>query len=165
MLLEGQSADTSKGNQDSGFKLDDEGGKTANSASERASLDSNAHSSDASASSTAHQGKFANTGMSTESLRQIVYEETKYLDRLSRRIEALIESQEKLSRRIELYIRALGIFPSLGRGMAVGFGLVIGSTVIVGLFVYILTRAETIPLIGDFVKRVIDYINVEQLSR
>jgi len=111
------------------------------------------------------KGKFANSPVSTEKLRELVLEETNYLDKLSRRIEALIESQEKLSQRIELYVRSLRIFPSLGRGMALGFGLVIGSTVIVGLFVYLLTRAEAIPIVGDFVKRIIEYINVEQLSK
>ncbi len=109
-------------------------------------------------------GKFANTPGNVEELRALVTEETKYLDRLSRRIEALIESQERLAQGIDLYVRALRIFPSLGRGMAIGFGLVIGSTVIVGLFAYLLTRAEAIPIVGDFVKRIIEYINIEHLS-
>lgn len=114
---------------------------------------------------TPQAGKFANSPAKAQELKELVMEETKYLDRLSRRIEALIESQEKLSQKIELFVRTLRIFPSLGRGMALGFGLVIGSTVIVGLFVYLLTRAEAIPIIGDFVKRIIEYINIEQLSR
>ena len=109
--------------------------------------------------------KFANSLATPDKLKDLLVEDAKYFDELSRKIEALIKSQEKLSQKIELFVRSLRIFPSLGRGMALGFGLVIGSTVIVGFFVYLLTRAEAIPIVGDFVKRIIEYINIEHLSQ
>jgi len=93
-----------------------------------------------------------------ESLRQIVLEEAKYLERLSRRLEALIESQTELSRRISIYIRALGILPAIGRGIAGGFGVFLGATLVAGLFVVFLSRWEAVPIVGEFVKRILDYI-------
>lgn len=101
-------------------------------------------------------GKFL-TGC-PEDLRSIVLEEAQYLERLSQRIEALLESQTRLSRRIELYIKALGIAPSIGRGMAGGFGFFLGATLVAGLFVYILSQWEAVPVIGEFVKQILDYI-------
>lgn len=93
-----------------------------------------------------------------EDLRSIVLEEAQYLERLSLRIEALVESQARLSRRIELYIKALGIAPSIGRGMAAGFGFFLGATLVAGLFVYLLSQWEAVPVIGEFVKQILDYI-------
>jgi len=93
-----------------------------------------------------------------EELRRVVMEEAHYLDKLARRIEALVESQARLSRRIEIYIKALGILPSIGRGIAGGFGIFLGATLVASLFVLILTKWEAVPVIGEFVKRVLDYI-------
>lgn len=93
-----------------------------------------------------------------EDLRSIVLEEAQYLERLSQRIEALVESQTRLSRRIELYIKALGIAPSIGRGMAAGFGFFLGATLVAGLFVYLLSQWEAVPVVGEFVKQILDYI-------
>jgi len=93
-----------------------------------------------------------------EDLRRVVMEEAQYLDKLSRRIEALVESQTRLSRRIEIYVKALGILPSIGRGIAGGFGIFIGATLVAGLFVYMLTQWEAVPFFGEFVKRILEYI-------
>ncbi len=93
-----------------------------------------------------------------EDLRRVVMEEAQYLDKLSRRIEALVESQTRLSRRIEIYVKALGILPSIGRGIAGGFGIFLGATLVAGLFVYMLTQWEAVPFFGEFVKRILEYI-------
>jgi len=93
-----------------------------------------------------------------ESLREVVLEEAKYLERLSRRLEALVESQTELSRRIGVYIRALGILPAIGRGIAAGFGVFLGATLVAGLFVVFLSRWEAVPIVGEFVKRILEYI-------
>jgi hypothetical protein len=95
---------------------------------------------------------------SPDDLRSIVLEEAQYLERLSQRIEALVESQAKLSRRIEIYIKALGILPSVGRGIAAGFGVFLGATILAGLFVYSLSKWEAVPVIGEFVKQILEYI-------
>jgi hypothetical protein len=95
---------------------------------------------------------------SADDLRSIVLEEAQYLERLSQRIEALVESQTRLSRRIEIYIKALGIFPSVGRGIAAGFGVFLGATIVAGLFVYALSKWEAVPVIGEFVKQILEYI-------
>ena len=93
-----------------------------------------------------------------EDLRRVVKEEAQYLEKLSRRIEALVESQTRLSRRIEIYIKALGILPSIGRGIAGGFGIFLGATLVAGLFVYVLSQWEAVPFFGEFVKRILEYI-------
>lgn len=93
-----------------------------------------------------------------EDLRRVVMEEAQYLEKLSRRIEALVESQTRLSRRIEIYVKALGILPSIGRGIAGGFGIFLGATLVAGLFVYMLTQWEAVPFFGEFVKRILEYI-------
>jgi hypothetical protein len=93
-----------------------------------------------------------------EDLRRVVMEEAQYLEKLSRRIEALVESQSRLCRRIEIYVKALGILPSIGRGIAGGFGIFLGATLVAGLFVYMLSQWEAVPFFGEFVKRILEYI-------
>ncbi|MFA5947703.1 MAG: DUF5665 domain-containing protein [Candidatus Gracilibacteria bacterium] len=52
------------------------------------------------------------------------------------------------------------IWFSLLKGLMVGFGSVLGATVVVALFVYILSQISLVPVVGDFVKEVIDEIQV-----
>jgi hypothetical protein len=53
--------------------------------------------------------------------------------------------------------RSLGhfLFISLLRGVTVGFGTVLGATIVVSVFVYLLSQIEFIPIIGDMVKLII----------
>lgn len=52
--------------------------------------------------------------------------------------------------------RLMGL--SLLKGIMVGFGSVLGATVLVALFVYLLSQISLVPVIGDFVKDIIQEI-------
>jgi hypothetical protein len=44
------------------------------------------------------------------------------------------------------------------RGIVYGFGVFIGSILLVALFVWILSKLNTAPIIGDYVSRIYDII-------
>ena len=50
------------------------------------------------------------------------------------------------------------LFVSLLKGLASGLGFVIGTTLLVSLLTFALSQIEFVPIIGDFVSRVIDQI-------
>jgi len=47
---------------------------------------------------------------------------------------------------------------SLIKGIAFGFGSVLGATLIVAIFVYVLSKIQLVPVIGDFVKNLLNYM-------
>ena len=47
-------------------------------------------------------------------------------------------------------------------GIAWGFGVVLGGTIIVALVLFLLSKLDTVPLIGDFIGRIMDEINLRQ---
>lgn len=53
---------------------------------------------------------------------------------------------------------------SLLKGMMVGLGSIIGATVLVGLLIYLLSKISLVPIIGDFVKDIINQIQTESQS-
>jgi len=44
------------------------------------------------------------------------------------------------------------------KGIMVGFGSILGATVLVALFIYILSKISLVPVIGDFVQDIIKEI-------
>lgn len=44
------------------------------------------------------------------------------------------------------------------RGLMVGFGSVLGASVVVALFVYLLSKISFVPVVGDFVQDIIEEI-------
>ncbi len=50
------------------------------------------------------------------------------------------------------------IFVSLIRGLASGLGWVIGATILVSILTFMLSQIEFIPIIGEFVSRLITQI-------
>lgn len=52
--------------------------------------------------------------------------------------------------------RLMGL--SLLKGIMIGFGSVLGATVLVALFVYLLSQISLVPVLGDFVKDIIQEI-------
>lgn len=44
------------------------------------------------------------------------------------------------------------------KGVMVGFGSVLGASLVVGIFLYLLTQISLVPVIGDFVQKVINQI-------
>ncbi|MDD3861665.1 MAG: DUF5665 domain-containing protein [Candidatus Gracilibacteria bacterium] len=54
--------------------------------------------------------------------------------------------------------RLMGL--SLLKGIMIGFGSVLGATVLVALFVYLLSQISLVPVVGDFVKEIIQEIQM-----
>lgn len=50
---------------------------------------------------------------------------------------------------------------SLMKGMMVGLGSIIGATVLVGFLIYLLSKISFVPIIGDFVKDIMNQIQTE----
>lgn len=50
------------------------------------------------------------------------------------------------------------------KGLMVGFGSILGASVLVGVFVYILAQISLVPVVGDFVEKILTQIQVNQLS-
>ncbi len=50
-------------------------------------------------------------------------------------------------------------------GLAWGFGTVLGATIVVATVLFILSKLNTIPLIGDFVSRILEQIELRQTLR
>ncbi len=65
--------------------------------------------------------------------------------------------------------KVLTMYDSLGRlllffflrGVLIGFGTVIGATVVVSIFIYLLSQIEFIPIIGEWVKAIIEEIKIK----
>ena len=47
-------------------------------------------------------------------------------------------------------------------GIAWGFGVVLGGTLVVAIVLFLLSKLDTVPLIGDFIGRIMDQINLQQ---
>lgn len=45
-------------------------------------------------------------------------------------------------------------------GILVGFGSVIGATLGVAIFIYVLTQISFVPIVGDYVQKILDEIDV-----
>ena len=50
---------------------------------------------------------------------------------------------------------------SLLKGMMVGLGTVLGASVLVALLVFILSKVSLVPVVGDFVKEILNQIQTE----
>ena len=48
------------------------------------------------------------------------------------------------------------------KGLMLGFGSVLGASVLVGLFIYLLTQIRLVPILGDFVQDIINQIQTQQ---
>ena len=80
---------------------------------------------------------------------------------LAKSLETVSKSTDNLVYTIANYSdnrpwKAAGI--GLIKGLAFGFGSVLGATVIVALFVLILSKIQLVPVIGDFFKNILEYM-------
>jgi len=48
------------------------------------------------------------------------------------------------------------------KGLMVGFGSVLGATVVVTFFIFLMTKISFVPILGDFVQKVIDEVVVTE---
>lgn len=51
-------------------------------------------------------------------------------------------------------------FLSVMKGIATGFGTVLGATLVVSWFLYLLSHIEVIPIVGDWVRLIIQEVQV-----
>lgn len=72
------------------------------------------------------------------------------------------ENQDELINTLHRTNRLLAKSASLKyaflRGLATGFGGILGATLVVGVFVWGLSRLEFIPIIGTFVSQITDFV-------
>ena len=84
------------------------------------------------------------------------------LDRLTKELETL--NKHRFIRMHNSLWRL--ILFNFTRGLAFGLGSVRGASILVSLLVWWLSQCEFIPIIGDFTKQLIDWIDVPaQASR
>ena len=85
----------------------------------------------------------------------------KRLDKLSQEVESLHEYLRNI--RLQQYIQALLntrriALMSFFSGMMSGLGAVIGATIVFSLLVYLLTRLEVLPIIGEWIARIVKIV-------
>jgi hypothetical protein len=88
----------------------------------------------------------------------IVIREVEYIQALTERISALISSNERLAKTYRNYFWHMGLFASFLRGILMGFGWVIGTTIVVGVFIIFLHKFDSVPVVGEFVGRIMEYL-------
>lgn len=88
----------------------------------------------------------------------IVIREVEYIQALTERISALIASNERVMKTYRKYFWHLGMFATFLRGILMGFGWVIGTTIVVGAFVLFLHKFDSVPVVGEFVGRIMEYL-------
>ncbi len=54
------------------------------------------------------------------------------------------------------------MFFSFLKGLMVGFGSILGASVLVGVFIYLLSQISFIPVIGDFIEDIILQVKIEK---
>lgn len=63
---------------------------------------------------------------------------------------------------MELYKKPLKFMGySLLKGMMIGFGSVLGATVLVAVFVYLLSNIQFVPIVGNFVSDIVQQVTTE----
>ena len=78
--------------------------------------------------------------------------------------EKATESETEVARgytRVHLSPMRLMLNNFLG-GIAWGFGVVLGGTIVVAIVLFLFSKLDTVPLIGDFIGRIMDQINLQQ---
>ncbi|MFA6992411.1 MAG: DUF5665 domain-containing protein [Candidatus Gracilibacteria bacterium] len=49
---------------------------------------------------------------------------------------------------------------SLVKGLMIGFGSVLGATLLVAIFIYVLSKIQLVPVVGDFVESVLQEMQI-----
>lgn len=80
---------------------------------------------------------------------------------LTREVTSLTQEVQKLKdmELIQIFKHPLKfLWFSFLKGVMVGFGSVLGASLVVGIFLYLLAQISLVPVIGDFVQKVINQI-------
>lgn len=88
----------------------------------------------------------------------IVIREVEYIQALTERISALIASNERMARIYRKNFWYMGLLATFLRGILMGFGWVIGTTIVVGVFILFLHKFDSVPVVGEFVGRIMEYL-------
>ena len=57
------------------------------------------------------------------------------------------------------------LFNNFLGGLAWGFGTVLGATIVVAVVLFLISKLDTVPFIGDFISRVLHEIELRQTLR
>lgn len=95
---------------------------------------------------------------SANGTNRVVIREVEYIQALTDRINALIGSNERVLKTYRFYFWHLGLLATFLRGVMMGFGWVVGTTILVGLFALFLRSFDSVPLVGEFVHRIMQYL-------
>ncbi|MBI5151903.1 hypothetical protein HZA39_00030 [Candidatus Peregrinibacteria bacterium] len=83
------------------------------------------------------------------------------LDKLSRSVDNLVYTVANFSDNKPWKAFRIAIL----KGIAFGFGSILGATVVVAIFVYILGKIKFVPLIGDFVQNLLEYMKAAGIGK
>lgn len=91
---------------------------------------------------------------------------------LTKEVKALIKESKALTKEVKNlknleFVQILKrpwkfLLLSFGKGVMVGFGSVLGASLVVGIFFYILAQISLVPVVGDFVNKVMAQIELPQ---
>jgi hypothetical protein len=87
--------------------------------------------------------------------------EAAHFESLNRQIKLLTEANDRMVRVVRRQLFSTSLFISFVRGMALGLGWVFGTTLVVGLLVIFLHHFDSTPLVGEYVRRIIDYLQAK----
>lgn len=58
--------------------------------------------------------------------------------------------------------KRLAFWPNFLSGIASGFGFFIGSAILVGVAIYFFSFFNTVPIVGNYVKNIINYVESQK---
>jgi hypothetical protein len=87
--------------------------------------------------------------------------EAAHFEALNRQIKLLTEANDRMVRVVRRQLFSTSLFISFVRGMALGLGWVFGTTLVVGLLVIFLHHFDSAPWVGEYVRRIIDYLQAK----
>jgi uncharacterized protein (DUF697 family) len=70
----------------------------------------------------------------------------------------LAEEMKQLNANIATLNKNYSLTRSFARGMVSGLGSVIGATIVVALLAFILNSVQVVPVIGDWVAQIAEYV-------
>lgn len=88
--------------------------------------------------------------------------EAQHFETLCSQLILLVEANERMARLMRKQLFSHGLFVSFVRGMALGLGWVVGTTLVVGVLVYFLQSFDTAPWLGQYISRIIEYLNMRR---
>jgi len=69
-----------------------------------------------------------------------------------------LENQEELIKWLRIQARLLTPLHSFYRGIAIGLGVMIGTGLVLSIIVHLLSQLALAPLVGDFAKQIMEYL-------